>query len=220
MHLQYAIDVFDQEDALAKAETAIEAGVRCVEAGHLLIKAVGLGIVTEMRRRYGHAEIVADMKTMDMGADEVRLAADAGAHTVIVCGAASDGTVVAALEQAKSDGVTLMVSLMGVQQRLPRTRELMKLGVRRVIAHRGVDETYAWHEPRPMNDLQALTELDGLRVALAGGLSTAIAPILFDLAFERLIVVRGVSEAADPGLAIRTLMSEIEFRTRTHASTE
>src|SRR4051794_39838527 len=119
MRLQYAIDVFSRDDALRLAALAVEAGVRCLEAGHVLVKICGAGIISDLRREFGNAvEVVADMKTMDMGGDEVRVAAEAGADLVIVCGAASNGVVQAALNEASRQNVEILISLMGVRDRV------------------------------------------------------------------------------------------------------
>jgi 3-hexulose-6-phosphate synthase len=210
MRLQYAIDVLDGDEALALAATAVDAGVACVEVGHVLVKVCGVEIIREMRRRVDSVELVADMKTMDMGADEVRVAADAGADLVIVCAGASDGTIEAALSEGSRSGVQILVSLMGVRDRVRRAQELLKLGVDRIIAHRGIDDCYQWSEPLPFADVSALLELDGVRVALAGGLTSESVTEFAGLGFDRMIVGRGITAARDPSAAARSLVELVE----------
>ena len=112
--LQYAIDVIEQDHALWLARQALANGVQWLEAGHVLIKAAGVGVVSKLKSLSPEGVIVADMKTMDMGAEEVKLAAAAGADVVMVCGAASDGTIQAAVDAAGKSGVRITASLMGI----------------------------------------------------------------------------------------------------------
>ena len=115
-HLQYAVDATDEAQALRLARVARDNGVQWIEAGHVLVKAAGISIVTRFKEIFPDGVVVADMKTMDMGAEEVRVAANAGADVVMICGgAASDGVVHAAVDEAKSRGVRLTASMMGVR---------------------------------------------------------------------------------------------------------
>lgn len=206
MQVQYAIDTFSINSALAAADTAVEAGINCLEAGHVLVKAVGIGIVGTLRKRFPEAEIVADMKTMDMGRDEVAIAGDAGADLVIVCAAASDGVLAAAHDEAKSRQMGLLVSLMGVRDRTGRAKAVLDLGLSRVIAHRGIDDAYHWTDPGPREELMELASLPDVRLALAGGINARSAAEFSGMPLERFIVGRGISDAADPASEIRALL--------------
>jgi 3-keto-L-gulonate-6-phosphate decarboxylase len=206
MRVQYAIDTLSKSSALRSAELAVNAGVRCLEAGHVLVKAVGITIVRTLRAQFPNAEIVADMKTMDMGRDEVAVAGDAGADLVIVCAAASDGVLLAAQQEARSRGVGLLVSLMGVRDRVGRARALLDLGLTRVIAHRGIDDNFHWNDPGPRERLSELASLPGIELALAGGINARSLRDFRDVPLERVIVGRGITEASDPSYEIRALI--------------
>ncbi len=206
MRVQYAIDTLTRDSALTAADLAADAGIRCLEAGHVLVKAVGIDIVRALRARLPDAEIIADMKTMDMGRDEVAVAGDAGADLVIVCAAASDGVLLAAREEAFSRGMGLLVSLIGVQDRVGRARALLDLGLTRMIAHRGIDDDYLWSDPGPREGLAELASLPGIQLALGGGINARSLREFSDVPLERLIVGRGISEAPDPVGEIRALL--------------
>ena len=47
--LQYAIDVIEQDRALWLARQALANGVQWLEAGHVLIKAAGVGVVSKLK---------------------------------------------------------------------------------------------------------------------------------------------------------------------------
>lgn len=206
MQVQYAIDTLSRDSALEAADAAVEAGITCLEAGHVLVKAVGIGIVRTLRERFPEAEIVADMKTMDMGRDEVAIAGEAGADLVIVCAAASDGVLVAAQEEARARDMELLVSLMGVRDRIRRARRVLDLGLPRVIAHRGIDDSYHWSDPDPRGELQELGSLPGVQLALAGGINARSAAEFRNISLERFIVGRGISDALNPVSEIQALL--------------
>jgi 3-hexulose-6-phosphate synthase len=209
VRIQYAIDTLTADSALIAAQRAADAGIECLEAGHVLVKAVGIGIVSELRGRFPRAEIIADMKTMDMGRDEVAVAGNAGADLVIVCAAASDGVLSAARREARARGMDVLVSLMGVQDPVGRARALLDLGLPRVIAHRGIDDDYLWSDPGPRERLGELAALPGIELTLAGGISSRTLAEFSDVPLERLIVGRGITEAQDPAGEVRALIDAV-----------
>ncbi|MBV9223300.1 MAG: orotidine 5'-phosphate decarboxylase, partial [Acidobacteriaceae bacterium] len=77
--VQLSLDLIDLDEALRTADTAIRAGVDWLEVGTPLIIAEGMRGVRELRARYPHVPIVADLKTMDGGWLEAELMAKAGA---------------------------------------------------------------------------------------------------------------------------------------------
>lgn len=210
MKLQYALDFLDADEALRHADMAARSGVHALEAGHVLIKVCGIEIVRELSRRFTGIEIVADMKTMDMAVDEVHAAAAAGADTVIVCGAASNGMIRQAVGAARDERVGLLVSLMGVTDRVRRARDLVANGVERIIAHRGIDDDFQWSDPEPRAELDGLLALSGAGIGLAGGINPSTLTQFPVASFERVIVGRGISAAADPGQALRSLVAQVE----------
>ena len=195
MKVQCAIDTTSRAAALDVADAAAAAGISVLEVGHVLVKIAGLGLVGELRRRHPEAEVVADMKTMDMGWLEVETAARAGAHSVIVCGAASDGVLRAARDAGAHHGVDVLVSLMGVRRRRERTEQLLDLGLTHVIAHRGIDDRFLWSDPDCLADLEHLAALPGVRLALAGGIDPVTFGTFAHLPLDRVIVGRGIIEA-------------------------
>jgi bifunctional enzyme Fae/Hps len=59
-----------------------------IEAGTPLIKKFGLSVIGEIRKLRPNAFIIADMKILDTGNLEARMAADATADAVVVSGLA------------------------------------------------------------------------------------------------------------------------------------
>ena len=82
--LQLALDFVDLPRALKVAEEAVAGGADWLEAGTPLIKSEGLQAVRELRARWPHLTVVADMKTMDAGRVETECASKAGADVMVV----------------------------------------------------------------------------------------------------------------------------------------
>ena len=203
--LQYAIDVTNEERALWLAREAFANGVTWVEAGHVLIKSAGIEVVSKLRALNPDAVIIADMKTMDMGGEEVELAASAGANLVMVCAAASDGTVKAALAAAKQYGVRVTASLMGVRDKYQRAREIDSLGVDYILAHKGIDEDFDWFDAEHCQMLKRMVADLKTPLAIGGGINENNYSLVNSLGFALVISGRGITEAPDPGQAARRL---------------
>lgn len=204
--LQYAIDVIEQERALWLAGQALANGVEWLEAGHVLIKAAGVNVVTRLKALNPDGIVVADMKTMDMGAEEVNLAAKAGADVVMVCGAASDGTIEAAVKAARKSEVRITASLMGIRDQYCRAHQLDQLGVDYILAHKGIDDSFDWFDPYYTQVLQRMTANIKTPLAIGGGINESNYLLLKDLGFVIIVSGRGITEADDPGQAAARLL--------------
>ena len=115
--LQLALDEYNIAQALRVAREAVAGGVDLIEAGTPLIKSEGIRSVREFKARFSGNVIVADMKVLDAGEREARLACDNGADIVVVEAGASDGTIEAVLKVARAAGTRVMYDLFGVGYR-------------------------------------------------------------------------------------------------------
>ncbi|MCI0496723.1 MAG: orotidine 5'-phosphate decarboxylase [Thermoplasmata archaeon] len=171
--LQVALDLIQLDRAVQIAREAIEGGADWLEAGTPLIKSEGMDAVRRLRSEFPGAYIVADMKTADLGAAEVEMAARAGANAVAMLGAADGSTVEEALKTAARFGVDLQVDLLGIADVEGRVGALEPLGVRRFCYHVGVDQQM--RAQRPFEGLEALRRITGAELAVAGGLNSETA---------------------------------------------
>ncbi|MDR0766974.1 MAG: orotidine 5'-phosphate decarboxylase, partial [Methanosarcinales archaeon] len=80
--IQVALDVVEPDRAIKIAEEATLGGADWIEAGTPLIKSAGMDIIRRLREAFPDNVIIADMKTMDVGAFEVEMAAKSGANIV------------------------------------------------------------------------------------------------------------------------------------------
>lgn len=116
-----------------------------------------------------HPYIVADLKTVDRGETEVRLAKDAGASAVVALGQASIETLNVFIEYCRKYGLDSMIDMMNVDY---PNNILMKLknipGV--VLLHREVDEeSFNKNKPIPYLQINKILSFYGVLISVAGG---------------------------------------------------
>ena len=209
--LQVALDFTRIDDALRIAEIAWSCGADIIEAGTPLIKAEGLRAVEVLRRELPDATIVADMKTVDVGDLEVRMAAEAGADIVTVMGFSWDSTIMAAVEQAKRQGVLVEADLMYVEDPVKRSSELKKIGVDIVGIHIGIDvQKRMGLTAGSVADLvRRVVESFGGVVSVAGGIKAEHVPSLINAGAKIIVVGSAITRARDPGVATRRIREAI-----------
>ncbi len=91
--LQLALDLMQLGRAVAIAHEAVDGGADWIEVGTPLIKSEGAEAVRVLRKEFPGRKLIADTKTMDVGAFEVEIMAKAGADVVTVLGLADDSTI-------------------------------------------------------------------------------------------------------------------------------
>ena len=113
--------------------------------------------------------IVADMKTIDRGEAEVRMAAQAGASGVIAMGTAPIETLDTFITTCHACGVDAMIDMMNVEFPLTTLRAL-KTQPRVVLVHRGVDEERDNRQKMlPLHEIRRIKGGYDIMVAVAGG---------------------------------------------------
>jgi len=201
--LQVALDIIILKRALQIAKEAVEGGVDWLEAGTPLIKSEGMEAVRALRKAFPDHEVVADMKTMDVGAAEVEMAARAGASIVCIMAVSDDETIKDAVRCGRKYGAKIMVDMMSVPNRPKRARELEAMGVDYICHHVGIDEQ--------MKAITGETELFDLckavsiPVAVAGGLNSETVAQVLKAGAEIVIVGGAIIKAAKPAAAARAV---------------
>ncbi len=148
-----------------------------IEAGTPLIKSYGMEGIRSIVRWWSmrtipagiHPYVVADLKCMDRGATEVRIAHEAGASAAVVLGQAPLETINAFIAACIEEKVDSMVDMMGVDQPIKILRKLRKPPTV-VVLHRGVDEeAYNKTKPIPYIHINKVRATMNVMIALAGG---------------------------------------------------
>ena len=138
MKLQLAFDFVSIEDAL-NILSDLCSDINIVEIGTPFLMNEGLEPVRAVKRAFPGLSVLADLKIMDAGAHEARMAFDAGADIVTVLGAADDVTIGAALEVTKEMNRQILIDMINVKELAKRTEEVDRLGVDFVCIHTAFD---------------------------------------------------------------------------------
>ena len=200
--MQVALDLTDLAKAVKLAEDLCRAGARLIEAGTPLIKSWGLFSVQALKRACPEAEVVADLKTMDTGSLEARLARIFGADRATVLAAADFSTIEDFVHEARSLGLKSVVDAISVGvERLIEV--LVRVKPDYVLLHIGIDV-----QSRRGADLSRLIEAasrirgSGVRVGVAGGINADMARGLRGIV-DLVVVGRAIVSAPDPVSAFK-----------------
>jgi len=206
MKLQVAMDVLTTEAALELAGAVAE-HVDILELGTPLIKAAGLSAITAVKEAHPDKVVLADLKTMDAGGLEAKIAFDAGADLVTVLGVADDSTIAGAVAAAKDAGKGVVVDLIGVADKVSRAQQAHDLGAELIEFHAGLDE-----QAKPGYSLESLLA-DGsaakVPFSIAGGVNAATIEDVEKSGADVAVVGSGIYSASDPGAAAQKLRAAI-----------
>lgn len=148
-----------------------------LEAGTPFVKRYGMRGIAALRgwwsRKiqmpgYISSYIVADLKCMDRGATEVRLAAQAGASAATCLGLAPAETIDQFIQECRKSGIDSMVDMLNVEfpfEVLGKLRELPTV----VVMHRGVDEALNPEKEIPFQHIQQIQSTYDVLISVAGG---------------------------------------------------
>ena len=179
-YLQVALDL-DNEVAMERIINDLPDNDRILlEAGTPLVKKFGVGIIGKIRALRPDAFIIADLKTLDVGRVEVKMAADETADAVAISGLGTIESIAKAIHETQKQGIYSILDMMnvkGFEEKLAQLPDDLKPDI--VLLHRNVDmESYrAEHgedvgdmtEWGNINDIKALLGDNGL-AAVAGGI--------------------------------------------------
>jgi bifunctional enzyme Fae/Hps len=194
-YLQVALDLVDM-NKVTQVLTELPANDHLIiEAGTPLIKRFGLNVISEMRKIRPNAFIIADMKILDTGNLEARMAADASADAVVISGLAPVSTLEKAIVEAKKTGIYSIVDMLNVADPV---KLIAGLSVKPDIVelHRAIDaeETkHAW------GNIAALKKAAGgkLLVATAGGIRAEVVKDALKSGADILVVGRAITASKD-----------------------
>jgi len=193
--LQVALDLLNKERALSIAKESVKGGADWLEAGTPLIKSEGMDVVRKIKETFPEKTLVADMKTMDIGAFETEMAAKAGAAVVCILAVSDDSTIIDALKSARKYGAKIMVDLIGVKEKIKRAKELEKMGINYLCIHVGIDEQMTGKNP--LDTLVSLVKHTNIPVAVAGGINSETAAEIVKAGASIIIVGGAITKAKD-----------------------
>ncbi|MDK2974806.1 MAG: hypothetical protein PWP08_1177 [Methanofollis sp.] len=194
-YLQVAMDLVDLK-RVEQVLTAVPENDHVIfEAGTPLIKQFGLGVLSEIRRIRPNSFIIADLKTLDTGNLEARMASDAGADAVVISGLAPKATIEKAIEETKKTGIYSVIDMLNVDDPAALI-DALKVKPDIVELHRAIDaegDEYSW------GDIAAIKKAAGgkLLVATAGGIRQDVVTKAVASGADILVVGRAITASRD-----------------------
>ena len=171
-YLQVALDL-DSKEAMARILEDLPDKERVlVEAGTPLVKKFGVGVVEDIRALRPSAFIIADLKTLDVGRVEIKMAADATADAVAISGLGTIESIKKAIHETQKQGIYAILDMMNVKDFENKLSELpddLKPDI--VLLHRNVDlETYKAEKGEDISEMTEWGNIKKIKEILGGGL--------------------------------------------------
>ena len=175
-YLQVALDL-DNEDKMRSIIRDLPKRERIlIEAGTPLVKKFGVEIISKIREERPGAFIIADLKTLDVGRVEVKMAADETADAVAISGLGTNESIEKAIHECSKQGIYSILDMMNVQD-IPAKLDGIKLKPDILLLHRNIDS-----ETMNDNDNEQASEWGNIKeiksklgerglVAVAGGVT-------------------------------------------------
>jgi bifunctional enzyme Fae/Hps len=207
-YLQVALDLVDMGKVAQVLKELPENDHLIIEAGTPLIKKFGLGVISEIRKLRPNAFIIADLKILDTGNLEARMAADATADAVVVSGLAPASTMEKAIAEARKVGIYSIVDMLNVQNPAKVIAGL-KAKPDIVELHRAIDTDDAAHA---WGDIAAIKKAAGgkLLVATAGGVRVNVVKDALKAGADILVVGRAITASKDIGHAADEFLEQLD----------
>lgn len=203
MKIQLALDFLKFKDAL-KIAKQVKDYIDWIEAGTPLIKSEGIEVVRKLKRKFPKKKIVADLKTMDVGALEAELAIKAGADLVTVLGAADNKTIKDAILVARKNKKKCVVDLINTDP--TRWKEIEKLKPDYLGIHVGIDQ-----QLRGVNPLEQLKKLrTKSKIVVAGGINKEKIKELVRRNVDVAIIGGAITRSKNPKKAAKEIREELE----------
>jgi len=207
-YLQVALDLVDMSRVAAVLKDLPQNDHLIIEAGTPLIKKFGLSVISEIRKLRPNAFIIADMKILDTGNLEARMAADASSDAVVVSGLAPASTMEKAIAEARKVGIYSVVDMLNVQNPA-KVIEKLKVKPDIVELHRAIDTedtAHAW------GYISAIKKAAGgkLLVATAGGVRVNVVKDALKAGADILVVGRAITASKDIKHAADEFIDKLE----------
>lgn len=205
--LQLALDFLRISEAL-KVAAATQDYVDIIEAGTPLIKSEGIRVVETLKKNFHVKQVFADLKIMDAGALEAKMAFGAGADMISVCVQASVETITEAIEETRKRNKKVVVDLIGSRDWLLSLKETRHLSPDFFCIHTGLDEQRKGK--KPFGVLKGFVREINMPYCIAGGIRPEDIPFIMPFKPSIIIVGGYIAKAEKPEEAAKKIKEVID----------
>lgn len=206
-YLQVALDIVDMGKLRSVLSALPENDHLIIEAGTPLIKKFGLNVISEIRAVKPNAFIVADMKILDTGNLEARMAADSSADAVVMSGLAPASTIEKAISEARKTGIYSVIDMLNVEDPVSLIASL-KVKPDIVELHRAIDAEHTSHAWGNIGDIKKAAG-GKLLVATAGGIRVPVVKEALKTGADILVVGRAITASKDVRHAAEEFLEQL-----------
>jgi bifunctional enzyme Fae/Hps len=210
-YLQVALDLVDLAVVRKVLSQLPDSDHLLIEVGTPLVKKFGASVVKEIRNVRPSSFVVLDLKTLDTGNLEVRLAADATADAVVISGLAPKNTIELAIKESRKTGIYSVIDMLNVPDPLAVLRSLSALPDV-VEMHRAIDqeaERHNWEAIAEIKKMAADSD-QKILVAVAGGIRVDTVASALKSGADIIVTGRAITASKDVKDAAEQFLAELK----------
>ncbi len=210
-YLQVALDLVDMGVVRRVLSQLPDSDHLLVEVGTPLVKKFGAQVVKEIRKVRPSSFVVLDLKTLDTGNLEVRLASDATADAVVISGLAPKNTMNIGIKEARKTGIYSIIDMLNVPDPLEVLKGLSELPDV-VEMHRAIDLEAEKHNWEIIQEIKKMTESSPrkLLVAVAGGIRVDTVPEALASGADIVVTGRAITASKDVKDAAEQFLAQLK----------
>jgi 3-hexulose-6-phosphate synthase len=206
--IQLALDSLDNATTFKLAQLAAPY-IDIIEIGTPNIKANGVPLVKELRKRFPNKLLLVDLKTMDAGEYEATPFYEAGADICTVLGVSGLPTIQGVIKAANKFNAEVQVDLINVPDKAGCAKASAAAGAQIIGVHTGLDAQAAGQTP--FADLALVAKLGlPVRISVAGGVKQATVQQVAQAGANIIVVGAAIYGAASPADAAREIRELVE----------
>ncbi len=207
--LQVAMDFTDIYSALRLISRLHDLSIDIYEVGTPLIKSEGIKSLGIIRELVNESLVLADMKTVDTGSLEVKLAASNGADAVSVLASANNEVILSAINEGNVLGVDVVVDTIGRLNPVNSIIDVLPLGARIFNVHVAIDVQIATGKTIA-DSLKLVDDIKGLSkdiiISVSGGVKPQHISELIKHNVDIIVMGSAITKSPNPAEVVKEVI--------------